>query len=99
MCSLGYIYLKSTKITYAEVNIVCMKKLIFTYVGGFVCGVATGIALCLFNPMGNSIVGEQTTNSVVVVFSPSETNRASTTPNVDWFKSNSNYIWDGWKIK
>ena len=76
-----------------------MKKTIFTYAGGFLSGVATGIALCFFTPVVNSNIEEQTTNAVVVATSPSETNRASTTQNVDWFKDNSNYIWDGWKIK
>ncbi len=81
------------------VNIAGMNRTIFTYVVGFFCGLATGISLCIFTPVVNSNIEEQSTNSVVVATSISETNRVGTTHNVDWFKDSSNYIWDGWKIK
>ena len=76
-----------------------MNRTIFTYFGGFLCGFATGIFLCFFTHRVNSPdVEEHTTNSVLAT-SIAETNRASTISNADWFKDNSNYIWDGWKIK
>ena len=41
------------------------------------------------------------TNKVEVSVDDGETytNRAVANPNLDWFKDNSDYIWDGWKIK
>lgn len=40
-------------------------------------------------------------NQPIVEENPSSTNAIDRAngPNMDWFKSNSNYIWDGWKIK
>lgn len=39
------------------------------------------------------------TNKVDVVVDETYTNRPAANPSLDWFKDNSNYIWDGWKIK
>lgn len=41
------------------------------------------------------------TNKVEVVgeWHDTYTNRPVANPNLDWFKDNSDYIWDGWKIK
>ena len=77
-----------------------MKLSIFIHISAFLFGLSIGFALCTFVPFKASTIEEQTTNSVSVSASNIETNRAtSTSQNVDWFKDNSNYIWDGWKIK
>jgi len=78
-----------------------MKRKILTYLVSFVSGMATGLALSFTTSIKFLNTNEQSpTNSTVVAISNSETNRATkTTYNVDWFKDNSNYIWDGWKIK
>ena len=77
-----------------------MKLSIFTHISAFLSGLSIGFALCFFAPHGiSNIEVEQNTNSISVAISNSETNRTTTTHNVDWFKDNSNYIWDGWKIK
>lgn len=77
-----------------------MKRSIFTHISAFLSGLSIGFVLCTFVPFKASTIEEQNTNTVSVAISNIETNRAtSTSQNVDWFKDNSNYIWDGWKIK
>ena len=65
----------------------------------------TVILQCVFptflqSPSYPEIIQVQT-NKVEVVVENKETytNRPAANPNLDWFKDNSNYIWDGWKIK
>ena len=69
----------------------------------FISGVAVGIMLSIFNystPQAAPSDEFVSTNAIVQVVEEAETNRASSaSPQVDWFKDNSNYIWDGWKIK
>ena len=68
----------------------------------FLSGVSVGIMLSIFNystPQPQPSDEFVSTNAIVQV-EEAETNRASqASPQVDWFKGNSNYIWDGWKIK
>lgn len=55
----------------------------------------------LQSPSSQEIIQVQT-NKVEVVVRENEgtyTNRPVANPNLDWFKDNSDYIWDGWKIK
>ena len=79
-----------------------MKNTIFTKLAYFGSGILVGIALELSLTLFPSKAPVKTdsvctTNAIVQVV---ETNRTSTTTQqVDWFKDNSNYIWDGWKIK
>ena len=66
----------------------------------------TVILQCVFptflqSPSSQEIIQVQT-NKVEVVVGENEgthTNRPVANPNLDWFKDNSDYIWDGWKIK
>ena len=65
----------------------------------------TVILQCVFptflqSPSSPEIIQVQT-NKVEVVVDDGEmyTNRPVVNPNLDWFKDNSDYIWDGWKIK
>lgn len=68
----------------------------------FLSGVSVGIMLSIFNcstPQDAPSDEFVSTNAIVQV-EGAETNRASSaSPQVDWFKDNSNYIWDSWKIK
>lgn len=80
-----------------------MKDTILERFTCFLSGLLVGIILSYFNcPEIHTTKPEEVvnTNAFVQVVDVAETNRASsTTPQVDWFKDNSNYIWDGWKIK
>ena len=66
----------------------------------------TVILQCVFptflqSPSSQEIIQVQT-NKVEVVVGENEgtyTNRPVANPNLDWFKDNSDYIWDGWKLK
>ena len=65
----------------------------------------TVILQCVFptflqSPSYPEIIQVQT-NKVEVVVDDGEmyTNRPVANPNLDWFKDNSDYIWDDWKIK
>ena len=65
----------------------------------------TVILQCVFptflqSPSSQEIIQVQT-NKVEVVVDDGETytNRPVANPNLDWFKDNSDYIWDGWKLK
>ena len=65
----------------------------------------TVILQCVFptflqSPNYPEIIQVQT-NKVEVVVDDGETytNRPVANPNLDWFKDNSDYIWDGWKLK
>ena len=66
----------------------------------------TVILQCVFptflqSPSSQEIIQVQT-NKVEVIVGENEgtyTNRPVANPNLDWFKDNSDYIWDGWKIK
>ena len=65
----------------------------------------TVILQCVFptflqSPSYPEIIQVQT-NKVEGVVDDGETytNRPVANPNLDWFKDNSDYIWDGWKIK
>ena len=65
----------------------------------------TVILQCVFptflqSPSSQEIIQVQT-NKVEVVVDDGETytNRPGANPNLDWFKDNSDYIWDGWKLK
>ena len=65
----------------------------------------TVILQCVFpmflkSPSYPEIIQVQT-NKVEVSVDDGETytNRPVANPNLDWFKDNSDYIWDGWKIK
>ena len=74
-------------------------KEIYTNITIFLFGVVVGgvlgfVSPRILTPEPNVVI---TTNSVHQI---GETNRASTTyGQVDWFKNDSNYIWDDWKIK
>ena len=66
----------------------------------------TVILQCVFptflqSPSYPEIIQVQT-NKVEVIVGENEgtyTNRPVANPNLDWFKDNSDYIWDSWKIK
>ena len=65
----------------------------------------TVILQCVFptflqSPSSQEIIQVQT-NKVEVIVNDGETytNRPVANPNLDWFKDNSDYIWDDWKIK
>ena len=65
----------------------------------------TVILQCVFptflqSPSSQEIIQVQT-NKVEVSVDDGETytNRPVANPNLDWFKDNSDYIWDGWKLK
>ena len=65
----------------------------------------TVILQCVFptflqSPSYPEIIQVQT-NKVEVVVDDGEmyTNRPVVNQNLDWFKDNSDYIWDGWKLK
>ena len=65
----------------------------------------TVILQCVFptflqSPSYPEIIQVQT-NKVEVSVDDGEmyTNRPVANPNLDWFKDNSDYIWDDWKIK
>lgn len=66
----------------------------------------TVILQCVFptflqSPSYSEIIQVQT-NKVEVIVGENEgtyTNRPVANPNLDWFKDNSDYIWDDWKIK
>ena len=66
----------------------------------------TVILQCVFpmflkSPSYPEIIQVQT-NKVEVIVGENEgtyTNRPVANPNLDWFKDNSDYIWDDWKIK
>ena len=73
----------------------------------FVSGMASGISICLLvlSPYLHSLksvcqVETSTPTNAIVETTCFETNRAIMgNQNVNWFKDNSNFIWDGWKIK
>ena len=65
----------------------------------------TVILQCVFptflqSPSYPEIIQVQT-NKVEVVVNDGETytNRPAANPNLDWFKDNSDYLGDGWKLK
>ena len=80
---------------------------IITYLNTFFVGVAIGILTCVFPIVVNHQHNTQPINANNLVISTNlvenmtiETNRATTTTyKVDWFKDNSDYIWDGWKLR
>ena len=65
----------------------------------------TVILQCVFptflqSPSSQEIIQVQTNKvEVVVEWHDTYTNRPVANPNLDWFKDNSDYIWDDWKIK
>ena len=71
---------------------------------GFLCIVA-GACLIPFVTMEQQNNDPEPPKQEIIVVSTNalqSTNavdRAKPQYNVDWFKNNSNYIWDGWKIK
>ena len=80
-----------------------MNDTILVRLACFLSGVSVGIMLSIFNYSTSQNAPSDefvSTNAIVQVVEGVETNRAtSASPQVDWFKDNSNYIWDGWKIK
>ena len=65
----------------------------------------TVILQCVFptfhkSPSYPEIIQVQTNKDEVSVDDgETYTNRPVANPNLDWFKDNSDYIWDGWKLK
>ena len=65
----------------------------------------TVILQCVFptflqSPSSQEIIQVQTNKvEVSVEWHDTYTNRPVANPNLDWFKDNSDYIWDGWKLK
>lgn len=78
-----------------------MENTIFSkflyFVAGVVIGALLEATICLPGSHTPPAVEHVSTNTLVQVVG--ETNRASQVQQPDWFKDNSNYIWDGWKIK
>ena len=84
-----------------------MKKEIIQNIACFVAGMSITVILqCVFptflQSSGYQEIIQVQTNKVEVVVGENEgtyTNRPVANPNLDWFKDNSDYIWDSWKVK
>lgn len=80
-----------------------MKKILISYFGGFLSGVLLCATLFTIYSPNDSIINANddvfSTDPEEVTVSNLETNRTTKNYEVDWFKDNSNYIWDTWKIK
>jgi len=88
-----------------------MKLAILTHILSFMLGLASGVGLLHLVSIKSPSLPNETYTAINLVETNIletniletnilETNRAGATKhNVEWFKDNSNYIWDGWKIK